>query len=486
MATDQVRTRTAPSPTGESHIGHIRTVLYNFALAKKNKGHFILRIEDTDRGRYVEGAVDRILNVIGDYGLSWDEGPRVGGPYEPYFQSQRLEIYKKHARELVEKGHAYYCFCSQERLNDVRKKQQEQKLPTTKYDRYCRNLSKEEADKKLANGDLYVIRQKIPDDATVTFHDEVLGDVSINSNDIEDGVLLKSDGFPTYHLAVVIDDYLMKITHIMRGCDWIPSTPKHVLLYKAFGWELPKYIHLPNLKEIGGNKKLSKRFGSTGANEFLAEGYLPEAVLNFLMLIGWNSGTEKEIYSLDEFINDFSLERVHKTDLVAFDREKLLWYNGYYIRSLSTKELFNRLLSWSVKYEQDLGIDGYSHDYAIKVLALLQDRIKTLSEFSQLTGYFFGNLKQDKKIISRFTKSEQIAKNILNDFYNVLSTVEYRKDVLDSECHRLIDQKGYKTKEAFMTLRLALTGVEATPHIFDVIEVLGKEETLKRIKFYLD
>lgn len=484
----------APSPTGEYHIGSIRTMLYNYAFAKKNNGVFILRIEDTDRQRFVPGALERILQVIKDYGLSWDEGPEIAGPYAPYIQSERFNIYKDYALKLVESGHAYYCFCSAERLEKNREDQRKTGSPVTKYDKLCLKLSKDEVEVKIKNGEKYVVRFKMPDTEEISFDDLFLGNISFNTVDLDDYVLLKSDGFPTYHLAVVVDDYLMKISHVFRGIEWLPSTPKHVLLYKAFGWKMPLHGHLPNLKELGATKKLSKRSGTVDANLFLKDGYLSEAVLNFLMFLGWNPGTEREIYSLEEFINDFSLDRIHKTDLVAFDREKLLWYNGYYIRSFSCEELFNRLLSWSVKYEQDLGIDAYSHDYVIKVLGLIQERLKTLSEFSQLTGYFFGNLTQDKNIISKFTGSEQRAKIILTDFLNILSAVEWKeaklatlsKESVDKACHEMLTQKGYKPKEAFMTLRLALTGVEATPHIFDVIEVLGKEETLKRVKFYLD
>ncbi len=279
--TMNVRTRMAPSPTGEYHIGHIRTVLFNYAFAKAFKGKFIIRIEDTDRERFVEGAVDRILDVIKDYGLGWDEGPRIGGEFAPYVQSERLDLYKKYAIQLVNSGHAYYCFCTPERLDVLRKEQQEQKMPVTKYDKHCSHLSKDEISTRLTKGEQYVIRLKVPENTQIDFHDEVLGDLSINSNDIDDTVLLKSDGYPTYHLAVVIDDHLMHISHVMRGIDWLPSTPKHVLLYRAFGWESPKLIHLPNLKEKGDNKKLSKRFGSVFAISFLEEGYLPEALINF-------------------------------------------------------------------------------------------------------------------------------------------------------------------------------------------------------------
>src|SRR3990172_924239 len=305
----RVRTRMAPSPTGEYHIGHIRTLLYNYAFAKKEKGDFILRIEDTDRERYVEGASERILDVIESYGLGWDEGPRVGGPHEPYFQSQIL----------LDRGAAYYCFCTQERLEKMREEQKAQGVVSTKYDRLCLKLDESEIGRNLKEKLPHVIRMKVPDNKEVAFNDLVDGDISFPSYDIDDQVLIKSDGFPTYHFAVVVDDHLMEISHVMRGNDWISSTPKHVLLYQAFGWGMPYFAHIPNLKEMGAGRKLSKRFGAVAAQEFLNEGYLPEAVLNFLMFLGWNPGTEKEFYNLEEFIIDFSIDKIHKTDLVAFD-----------------------------------------------------------------------------------------------------------------------------------------------------------------------
>jgi len=265
-----VRTRMAPSPTGEYHIGGMRTLLYNYAQAKKEGGQFILRIEDTDRERLVEGATDRSIQVIRDYGLDWDEGPLVEGPYAPYVQSKRLEIYRKYARQLIDSGHAYYCFCTKERLDKLREEQRAQGVSSTKYDKYCLRLSKEEVQKKLDGCEEYVIRLNVPKNEEVSFDDKILGHISFPTNDLDDQVLIKSDGFPTYHLAVVVDDYLMKINYIMRGMEWLPSTPKHILLYKAFGWELPIYAHLPLLKEQGDTKKLSKRMGSVAAVEFLS------------------------------------------------------------------------------------------------------------------------------------------------------------------------------------------------------------------------
>ncbi len=477
----------APSPTGEYHVGHIRTVLYNFALAKKYNGSFLIRIEDTDRARLVDGAVDRILDIINDYGLSWDEGPRVGGEFGPYIQSERLPLYKKYAEELIEKNAAYYCFCSKQRLEELRDSQQKQGLPTTKYDKHCLNLPKEEISEKLKNGEDYVIRLNVPNDKNIFFHDEVFGDISINSNDIDDQVLLKSDGFPSYHLAVVIDDHLMKITHVMRGNDWIPSTPKHVLLYQAFGWEMSKIIHLPNLKELGGDKKLSKRFGSVFAIEFLKEGYLPEAVLNFLMFLGWNPGTEKEIYSLDEFVKDFSVDRIQTTDLVAFDRQKLLWMNGTYIRNLPTDKLWERIQQWNEKFKTD-SIEHAKEKptkYTLQALELVKERMKLLSEFNDLTRYFYEEPTIDSNLYLDFVTDTAKAKEVVSHFVGLLENIEnskWTRDYLDKQCHELLSTYGYKPKEAFMTLRIAVTGEKATPQIFDVLEVLGKDMVISRLK----
>ena len=485
-----VRVRMAPSPTGEYHIGHIRTVLYNWAFAKKHDGEFIIRIEDTDRERYVDGAVDRILDVIQMYGLNWDEGPRKSGDYGPYIQSERLPIYKKYAEELVEKGKAYYCFCSKERLDSLRKSQQEEGLPTTKYDKHCLSLSPEEVKSRLEAGEPYVIRLNVPENKEVFFDDVVYGKITINSNDIDDQVLLKSDGFPTYHLGVVVDDHLMEITHVLRGMDWIPSTPKHILLYQAFGWDLPVYAHLPNLKELGEGRKLSKRYGSVFAVDFLREGYLPEALLNFLMFLGWNPGTEKEIYTLDEFVADFSLEKVHKTDLVSFDRQKLLWMNGQYIRQLTSVELWEKIQRWSAQFEVPLLTGDFDEAYILDVLVLVQERMKLLSEFNDLTKYFFEDPVLDEKVIELMvsyskdtTKTKEILKNFI-DLYE--STSNWTAENLDNISHEALKSFGYSPKEAFMTIRIALSGQSATPPLFDLLFKIEQSVALRRLKKALE
>lgn len=479
-----VRTRMAPSPTGEYHIGHIRTVLYNYALARKNGGKFIIRIEDTDRERFVEGATDRILNVINDYGLGWDEGPRVGGNYGPYVQSERLDSYKKYAMELLEKGKAYYCFCSSDRLDKLREEQRAQGLPTTKYDKHCLHLSAEEIAKNLAEHKPYVIRLKVPENVNITFHDEIIGDVTVNTNDIDDQVLIKSDGFPTYHMGVVVDDHLMEITHIMRGTDWIPSTPKHVLLYEAFGWEAPKFVHLPNLKELGGSKKLSKRFGSVAAIEFLQEGYLPRALNNFLMFLGWNPGTEKEIYSMEEFINDFSLDRLQKTDLVSFDRDKLRWYNGYYIRNTDSSALWSEIKTWAGKFNIELVTAAALDSFNISILDLIKDRMHRLLDFNDLAKYFVLAPVFTVDTVVQYTSNLDRTKQIVKSFIDLYATVEssdWTTDNLDKISHEMIAKEGYKPKEAFMTLRVMLTGETATPPVFAIAHLLGKETVLNRL-----
>ena len=480
----KIRTRMAPSPTGEFHIGHLRTLLYDYALAKKSGGEFILRIEDTDQSRYVEGSVERMLKVIKDYGLAWDEGPEVGGPYEPYFQSQRLDIYKKYALELVEKGHAYYCFCDEQRLENMRNEQKENGL-VSKYDKFCLNLSKEDIKRNLEMKKPYVIRLNVPSDETVEFEDTVLGKLSFPSNDIDDQILIKSDGFPTYHLAVVVDDYLMKITHILRGRDWLPSTPKHVLLYKYFGWEKPIFVHLPLLRESDSTRKLSKRYGSVSAHEFLQEGYLPEALLNFIMFLGWNPGTEREVYSLDDFVKDFSIEKIQKSEMAAFDRQKLLWFNGLYIRNLPLEDLWNRVLKWHEEYSEKLNLKNSTDARNLKILEIVRERMKKLSEFNDITFYFFEEPKIDKKTAEKFSDDSKRAHEIIDNFIEVYKNIPSEKwnvSDLDAISHEKLAEFSYKPKEAFMTIRYITTGCESTPPLFDVLGLLGKEETLKRLK----
>jgi len=480
-----IRTRVAPSPTGEFHIGGMRTLMYNWAFARKFDGKFVLRIEDTDRERYVEGAVERMKKVVRDYGFDWDEGPDVGGSYGPYVQSQRLELYKKYALELVKPGKAYYCFCTEERLEKLREEQRKQKRPVTKYDRFCLNLSKDEIEKNLKDARPYVIRLKVPDNEEIVVEDLILGKLVFPSNDIDDQILLKSDGFPTYHLAVVVDDHFMEISHVLRGREWLPSTPKHILLFRAFGWKEPVYAHLPLLREVDSTKKMSKRLGDVAALDFLNSGYLPEALDNFMMFLGWNPGTEKEMYTLGEFVKDFSIEKVQKSEMAAFDRQKLLWLNGLYIRKMPTEKLLERIEIWYEEYDKKLDIGKCGRDFNLKVLKLVQERMKTLNEFNDLTSYFYKRPDIDKGEVGKFAsgkeKSKEMIKNYLAVYKGILDK-NWDKDNLDKISHEKLSEFGYQAKDAFMTLRYVVCGKEYTPPLFDVFNLLGKKEVIERLE----
>lgn len=468
-----IRTRMAPSPTGEYHIGHIRTLLYNYALAKKHGGKFILRIEDTDRERYVAGATERILEVIRDYGFSWDEGPQVGGEYAPYVQSERLEIYQKYANELIEKESAYRCFCTSERLSQMREEQKKKGVPSTKYDRHCLGLSVAQVEEKIRAGTPSVVRLKVPENKKIVFNDEVYGKVSFDSSEIDDQILMKSDGFPTYHFAVVVDDHLMKITHVMRGNDWISSTPKHVLLYEAFGWDQPTYIHLPNLKEIGSNKKLSKRFGPVSAREFLDNGYLPEALVNFIMLLGWNPGNDQEIFDLGQFVKEFDTKKIHKTDLVAFDRNKLEWMNGQYIQSMDSKKLAQRIFEFLDK--------KYELSQIEKITPLVNTRIKRLGEFEDIAGFFFNDPEYNTSLFGENYKEHlQAAASALEKLS------EWTKENIDTALMDQVKSNDFHTGKFFMDLRIALSGKKVTPPMSESLVVLGKEKTISRLVMLLE
>ncbi len=333
----EVRVRFAPSPTGFLHVGGLRTALYNYLFAKKNNGKFVLRIEDTDQSRFVEGAVEKLVDSLKWVGLNYDEGPNIEGNYSPYFQSKRLEIYQNYIKELINKKKAYYCFCTPERLTALREEQQRQKLPQAKYDKHCLHLSDEEIIEKLQNNAPHVIRLNVEPNQIVRFNDHVRGTVEFNTDNIDDQVLIKSDGYPTYHLANVIDDHLMEISHVIRGEEWLSSTPKHVLMYKFFEWDLPEFAHLPLLLNPD-KSKLSKRQGDVAVEDYRDKGYLKEALINFVALLGWNFGDDQEYYLLNEMIEKFSLERVNKAGAV-FNIEKLDWLNGLHIRNKSNEEI---------------------------------------------------------------------------------------------------------------------------------------------------
>ena len=361
-----VRVRFAPSPTGSLHIGSVRTTLYNYFFARQNGGQLILRIEDTDQDRLVAGAIDSIYDGLAWLGIKWDEGPREGGPHAPYVQSERLPLYQRHAQQLVDQGAAYLCFCSKERLAAVRA-QQTQRKEITRYDGLCRRIDPREAAER-ARAESHVVRQKVPDDGVVALDDLVYGHIEWPLKSLEDQILLKSDGFPTYHLAVVVDDHAMGITHIFRGEDWLPSTPKHLLIWRAFGWEIPPHAHVPNVLGPDG-KKLAKRHGATKVEEFRAQGYLPAAMVNYLALIGWAPGTEEEIFSLDELVRRWRMDQVQRAG-GKWDRARLEWFNGVYIRKLSDDELVTELGPFLPA--------AWDRTQVRKAIPLIKERMRTL------------------------------------------------------------------------------------------------------------
>lgn len=480
-----VRTRIAPSPTGFPHIGTIYQVLFDYAYARKYHGQFIVRIEDTDRNRYVEGAEQVIERSLHWFGLDADEDPWKGGVYAPYRQSERLDIYKKYVDELVENGNAYYCFCTKERLEEMRKKQESERKPPM-YDRCCRDLSASEVSEKLTNNIAYVIRMKVPDYEIIRIDDLLVGEVEFRSELIDDQVLLKGDGFPTYHLAVVIDDYLMKITHIIRGREWLPSTPKHVLLYKFFGWDIPEYIHLPLILNSEGKGKLSKRHGHASVDYYRELGYLPEAVLNYLSNIVWNHPEGKEIYSFDEFTELFEVKNVTSQG-ARFDLKKLDWVNGQWIRSMRDEEIVNRLIT-----PNELGkkYSKYSAKQIGRVLPLVKDRLNLLSGFDDLVVFFFEDLNsviesndQWKQLLLGKPKDADLTRRMLERSIVSLEKCDiWEHDILEKAMRDILDDEDWKIGEFFMVLRVAVTGRSATPPLFETMSVLGKDVCLDRIK----
>lgn len=474
-----IRTRFAPSPTGFLHVGGLRTALYNYLFAKQKKGKFILRIEDTDQKRHVENAMENLINTLKKIGLDFDEGPEKKGNLGPYIQSQRIEIYQKHAEKLLESEKAYHCFCTPERLEEMRASQQAQKKAPM-YDRKCLNLKPAEIEEKLKAKIPFVIRQKIPQGQNLKFEDIIHGTLRFNTTTIDDQVLVKSDGFPTYHLANVVDDHLMETSHVIRGEEWLPSTPKHILLYEAFGWDIPKFAHLPLLLNKD-RSKLSKRQGDIAAEDFLKKGYLKEALINFIALLGWNKGegSEQEIFSMEELIKEFDLTRVQKSGAV-FDTEKLNWINGKYIRKLSVDELTDKIIPY-LKVKID------DRKYLEKCIALIQDRLKNLSEAPELLKFFLVDKLEYDKSLFEHEKMQVDLKMASKALENTLPALEKLEDYEDEKkvqeyLIQVIEELDVQTGQVLWPIRVALTGEKFSPGVFEVIRVLGKEKTLQRIK----
>lgn len=466
-----IRTRMAPSPTGEYHVGHISTLLKNYAFAKKHGGQFVLRIEDTDQERKVEGAVEKILSVIKAYGLGWDEGPDVNGPYAPYTQSERLDIYREYALQLIEKNKAYYCFCTKERLEALKEEQFANKL-LPRYDRKCAHLTKEEVAQRLSANEPSVIRLRVPDNHTIVFNDLVRGEISFESAQVDDQVLLKSDGFPTYHLAVVVDDYLMKITHVMRGEEWISSTPKHILLYEAFGWTPPIYAHIPVFLNPDGKGKMSKRKGTVSAQSFLDAGYLPEALLNFFMILGWSPSDQREILTLDEYIQEFDPKDISPKSVV-FDLQKLAWINGIYIRNLSLDQLKQRILPF---VPSDTPVN-----MIMQILPLISERLVKLSDFEELSSFFYRPITIEKEILLKKSSSDEVVNQLDAVIDTVSAITDWKTLSLETSIRQLQESKDWKKSQFFMMLRVAVTGKTATPPLFETMEVIGKDTIIARL-----
>ena len=481
-----VRVRYAPSPTGLQHIGGIRTALFNYFFARANGGKFILRVEDTDRERYSDESLEDLYSTLDWLGIKWDEGPVVGGPYGPYIQSERFDIYREYAQRLVDEGKAYYCFCSPERLEEVRKQQAESKSEYQGYDRHCAHLSDSEIKEYLSQGIKPVIRFRVPTEGKTTFHDIIMGDITRRNRDISpDPVILKSDGFPTYHLANVIDDHLMHITHIMRAQEWIPSGPLHVLLYQAFGWEVPQYCHLPMVMGKDG-QKLSKRHGSTAVRDFRAKGYLPEAILNYVTLVGWSLDGSTEFFSREDLEKRFTMEGIHKSPAV-FDYKKLDWFNGQYIRACGN----DRLASLVTPYLEEAGFihtppTADEEKLMEDIVPPVKERMKTLSDVVPLTAFLFRDEPvTDRSVyIAKGADEAAAAKALIRGSEILISGLRNGTDEksIEESLSSLAAELGIKVNGVFQPIRVAITASTVSLPLFDSIRLLGLDRTEERLR----
>ena len=481
--TAMVRVRFAPSPTGYLHVGGARTALFNYLFARHHEGSFILRIEDTDRKRFHEGALEEIFSSLRWLGITWDEGPECGGEYGPYFQSERLELYKEKVQSLLDNGYAYRCFCTTERLQNIREEQQKQKK-LIGYDRNCRNLSEMKCQELLRKNQPYVVRFKIPFNREIVFNDMIRGEIKYDSNLLDDIIILKSDGYPTYHLANVVDDFLMKISHVLRGDEWITSTPRHILLYEAFGWKSPLFAHTPVILSPSGGK-LSKRKGVASVMDYMHGGFLPETIFNFLALLGWSPGDDREKMTTKEMVESFSLNKISPKSSV-FDEQKLVWMNGLYLQDRSVESIKKSVIQlWREKgyISQETDFDDI---YLDSVVGLLKNRSKKINDIALNSKYFFldpdtyeekavrkhwkGNVENVLRIlIEKFEHCESFDQNTLEDLYK-------------SYC----EESGLSGGKLIHPTRLAVSGVSFGPGLFELLEVLGKDVVIRRMKTAVD
>ena len=473
----KVRTRFAPSPTGRMHVGNLRTALYAYLIAKHEGGDFLLRIEDTDQERYVEGAVDIIYRTMAKAGLVHDEGPDKDGGVGPYVQSERQKagIYLEYAKKLIEKGEAYYCFCDKERLESLKTEVAGKEIVV--YDKHCLHLSKEEVEAKLAAGAPYVIRQNNPTTGTTTFHDDIYGDITVDNAELDDMILIKSDGYPTYNFANVVDDHLMGITHVVRGNEYLSSSPKYNRLYEAFGWEVPVYVHCPLITDEE-HKKLSKRCGHSSFEDLLEQGFLPEAIINFVALLGWSPDEDREIYSLDELIKAFDYHHISKAPSV-FDYTKLKWMNGEYIKAMDFDKFYEMALPHLKKV--------ITKDYDLKkIAAMVKTRIEVFPEIEDMVDFFEAVPEYDTAIYAhkKMKTSASSSLEVLKELLPILEEQEdYSNNGLYTRLLKYVEEKGCKNGYVLWPIRIAVSGRQITPcGATELMEVIGKEETLKRVR----
>ncbi|MCI6007103.1 glutamate--tRNA ligase [Oscillospiraceae bacterium LCP25S3_E10] len=482
MSNKTVRTRFAPSPTGFMHIGNLRTALYEYLVAKSQGGDFVLRIEDTDRERYVEGAVDIIYNTLRVAGLQHDEGPDKPGEYGPYVQSERLNMYKPYAEQLIEQGKAYRCFCTKERLDSLK----DDETPGGGYDRHCRDLPQEEIDRLLAEGVPYVIRQKMPLEGSTTFTDAVFGEITVENSELQDQILIKTDGYPTYNFANVIDDHTMNITHVVRGCEYLSSTPKYNLLYEAFGWEVPTYIHLPLImgKDAEGNvAKLSKRHGSTGFEDLIKEGYLPQAIINYVALLGWCPSDNQEMFTLDELTKAFNISGISKSPSI-FDYDKLEWFNGEYIRKMSPEEFTSYAMPY---YKEAVTSRELPWD---KLCGILQQRVTKFTQIPEMIDFFDKLPEYDAEMfVNKKSKTNlENAPVMLKAVTDKLTALEsWDKDSIHDCLINLAQELEVKNGTVMWPARIAAAGKKVTPGgAVEILEILGRDEALARLNLGLE
>lgn len=483
-----IRTRIAPSPTGMLHIGTLRTVLFDYALAKKTGGQFVIRIEDTDQKRFVEGSVEEIYEVLESYGLKPDEGPIYGGDLGPYIQSERIEIYQDYAQKLIDSGHAYYCFLEGEEL-EILQKQFRGKGFRSPF----RDTPIEDSLVKVKNGEKYVIRLKIPENEVIEYEDGLQGKMKFDSNLVSDEILIKSNGMASYHLAVVVDDSLMKISHVFRGIEWLPSTPKQIYIHKFLGIEMPPYFHLPVILDPDGGK-LSKRKGTVSAKQFLVEGYLPEAVLNFLMLLGWSAPIkrefgekERELFSVDEFVQLFDLKDLNKSNPV-FNREKLLWFNKEYLKQLDLKDIVEKYKNWLNRFgESDIKQSIINDDDLEKKVLLVRERSTILTDITSQIEFFYKDPVDINWDIKQLEKVSQYLEGIRKDLFYLHTnfdndSTQWTHEEWEKGIRSIGDKYGAKHGDVFMVLRVAITGKPFSPSMFESLQILGKERILERLR----